>query len=129
MLNPSTADDILDDPTIKRVKGFSAGWGYDEFTVVNLFAYRATDPRDLWLATHPIGADNDAHIIAALQESDCVVAAWGAPPKARMRAREVVRLVKEQGRQLHCLGTSESGAPLHPLYQPANAPLRLYEHN
>ncbi len=63
MLNPSTADADVDDPTIRRCIGFSKAWGYNALTVVNLFAWRATSPRDLCAVEDPVGPDNEAHLI------------------------------------------------------------------
>jgi hypothetical protein len=112
MLNPSTADGYEDDPTIRRCIGFAERWGYGSLSVVNLYAFRATDPRELWKTTFPVGKENDTWIERAVLESKCVVAAWGAGAKCRVRTRQVMSLLKGAV----CLGTSKSGAPRHPLY-------------
>jgi hypothetical protein len=65
MLNPSTADSNTDDPTIRRIRAFSQAWGFGALTVVNLYAWRATDPRDLWQAPGPVGPENDAYLVEA----------------------------------------------------------------
>lgn len=119
MLNPSTADATTDDPTIRRCIGFAKSWGYGSLNVVNLFAFRATDPRDLLAATDPVGPRNDAFLHDYLPVS---VAAWGAHKLAVARARQVMQAFA--GRPLlWCLGVTKDGHPRHPLYVRADAPL------
>ena len=126
MLNPSTADAQLDDPTIRRCMGFAAREGCGSLTVVNLYAFRATNPKALLTAPNPIGPDNDRHIQEQLQRTrevgGIVVAAWGAFPMAVERARAVVK----QFGPFQCLGVTKAGAPSHPLYLNGNAALRPY---
>ena len=76
-LNPSTADERTDDPTLRRCMGFARNWGYGSVTMANLFAWRATEPRDLLTAPDPIGPDNDAWLERLAAQSGLVVAAWG----------------------------------------------------
>lgn len=117
MLNPSTADERHDDPTIRRCYQFAADNGYGALAVVNLFAFRATKPKDLVLASDPIGPQNDMHIIQAVRDSSVVIAAWGAEkPFSRPRARAVERLIAEDHVILYCLGLTRDGCPRHPLY-------------
>jgi hypothetical protein len=123
MLNPSTADERRDDPTIRRCIGFSRAWGFGGLTVVNLFALRTPEPRDLREHPDPIGLDNDRHITAAAASAEQVVAAWGAFAFARERAEAIQALVK---RSLLCLSRSASGAPSHPLYLSSAAELIPY---
>lgn len=113
MLNPSTADAHRDDATIRRCIAFAKRWGHDGLVVVNLFAYRATDPTKLDEAADPVGPDNDDHIRQACQGASRVVCAWGAHPKAAKRAPAVVQLLP---RGIQCLGLTSSGHPRHPLY-------------
>lgn len=124
MLNPSTADETLDDPTIRRVRGFTHRLGSSGFTVVNLYAYRATKPADLWKAADPVGPDNDPTIrmlaFTARMEDAPIIAAWGANAKPE-RVAEVLALPHVG--DLHCLGITKDGAPRHPLYLPLDAPL------
>src|SRR5689334_18589152 len=89
MLNPSTADATTDDPTIRRCFGFAQGWGFGRLEVVNLFALRATDPRELARHPDPVGPANDAHIAAALALTDQAVAAWGCGGALRERGARV----------------------------------------
>lgn len=126
MLNPSTADDSVDDPTIRRCTGFTKAWGYGGFEVVNLFAFRATEPDELLNADDPIGPENDEHIRDALAYSDFVVCAWGAHKMAESRAAAVLRIIREQDRVPHCLGVTKSGAPKHPLYIAGDTTPALY---
>ncbi|TMG72243.1 MAG: DUF1643 domain-containing protein [Chloroflexi bacterium] len=118
MLNPSTADAARDDPTIRRCIGFARSWGYGRLEVVNLFAYRATDPRSLRHVPDPVGPANLRHLAAATARARLVIAAWGADPSANdAPARKRVLSRPE----LRCLGLTRSGAPRHPLYVPATA--------
>lgn len=117
MLNPSTADHQLDDPTIRRCVGFAKAWGYGRLKVVNLYAWRATQPRDLWRADDPVGPQNDEHLAEAAYiayEHDApLVAAWGANAKPD-RVAQVLALPHLD--RLTALGVTKSGAPRHPLY-------------
>lgn len=121
MLNPSTADDEHDDPTIRRCMGFADAWGYRGIIVLNLFAFRATDPAGLLYTDDPIGPDNDATIRETLDSSltDIVVCAWGqnAP---RERADAVVDIIRSMDKVPHALRLTKSGEPAHPLYLPGD---------
>lgn len=120
MLNPSTADASVDDPTIRRCCGFARTLGYDGIHVVNLYAYRATDPKELWKvdAATRIGPENDIALRVALQRPGHVIAAWGA----NARTDRVERLLSMPGAdRLSCLGTTIMGHPRHPLYLPKDA--------
>lgn len=122
MLNPSTADAELDDPTIRRCKSFAATLGYSGIIVVNLYAYRATKPSDLWLHGDPVGPFNDAHLEWVVAGETDVVCAWGANARPD-RVAHVVALLRAAGARLTCLGTTLSGAPRHPLYVRGDQPL------
>lgn len=112
MLNPSAAGATEDDPTIRRCVGFSKVWGAHAMEVVNLFAWRATDPRELRLSEDPVGPANDEHILLASARAFRTIVAWGADPLAATRARAVyARLNAPQA-----LGLTKAGAPRHPLY-------------
>lgn len=116
MLNPSTADATRDDPTIRRCIRFARDWGYARLKVVNLYAYRATDPRELWRAADPVGPENDHVLALAFGVSDGLVAAWGAHAKPD-RVRAVMSLPMAPR---YALGLTKHGAPRHPLYMPAD---------
>lgn len=123
MLNPSTADAEQDDPTIRRCMGFARSWGFARLKVVNLFAYRATDPRDLWKADAPIGPENDHVISLVLGGSDFAVAAWGAHAPAE-RVRQFAETFG--GWCFYALGLTKDGAPRHPLYVRADMQPFIY---
>lgn len=116
MLNPSTADAELDDATIRRLKGFAKSWRAPGLMVVNLFAYRATEPKKMLQALDPIGPDNDDWIRYAGKIASKVVVAWGANGPTD-RVHEVVSILREcHNAPLYCLGVTQSGSPRHPLY-------------
>lgn len=124
MLNPSTADANIDDPTIRRCIGFARGWGLGGIRVVNLYAYRATNPRELWTAEDPVGPLNRRHLFNALERAATtdtpVVAAWGAHAK-RDRVEAFLDLLHSN--RVTCLGVTKDGHPRHPLYLPKTATL------
>lgn len=130
MLNPSTADDSTDDPTIRRCASFARRFGWLSFRVVNLFAIRATDPKDLadLLAggADIVGPDNDRTLHSALNSSSQVVAAWGASGGELAKARAGVVRAANPGVEWWCLGTTKDGAPRHPLYVRGDAPLERW---
>jgi hypothetical protein len=121
MLNPSTADASQNDPTIRRCIGFTAAWGYDSLCVVNLFALRATDPRELTKASDPIGPDNDDWLYrrSGTIGVPAVIAAWGARSLARDRARSLIERGVLPRHGLSCVGATKDGHPAHPLFVPA----------
>lgn len=124
MLNPSTADAEVDDPTIRRCIGFAKRDGFGGIEVVNLYAYRATKPADLWRTGDPIGPDNDRTLRdvfeAAAGAGFPVVAAWGA--NAKPSRVSWVRSMPH-AEVLHHLGLTDKGAPRHPLYLRGDSPL------
>ena len=115
MLNPSTADESSDDPTIRRCIGFARAWAYGGLEVVNLFALRATDPRELRVAADPIGGLNDAYLLDAAARATAMVIAWGAHGVFRSRGAAALTLLSPRARLL-ALGWTNSGEPRHPLY-------------
>ena len=124
MLNPSTADEFKNDPTIRRCMGFAMREGWGGLLILNLFAFRATDPKDMTNAADPVGVENDRFLIEASKEVDGpLVAAWGAHWLAVERSKAVVSMLS---RPLACLGTTAAGSPRHPLYVRADAPLIAY---
>ena len=125
MLNPSTADAVVDDPTIRRCIGFARRWGYGGIVVVNLFAYRATVPRILRTVPDPVGPENDAHLLRAQSECERLVLAWGVHGKQGGRDRTVLELL-DGGGPLDCLGVTREGHPRHPLFLPRDVRPRPY---
>jgi hypothetical protein len=117
MMNPSTADEQVDDPTVRRARDFTRRWGHGAMVVLNAFALRATRPSMLLEAEDPVGPGNDAAIRFWATKADIVVAAWGLPPKPlRWRSIAVAGLLAEAGVQPMALKVTQSGEPGHPLY-------------
>jgi len=113
-LNPSTADEHVDDPTIRRCIGFAKRWGYGSLVMANLFAYRSTDPSLLPLVSDPVGPRNDWWLSRLNRNVNLVVVAWGTNGTLFDRERHVLRLLPTA----HCLGLTKNGQPKHPLYLP-----------
>lgn len=130
MLNPSTADETQNDPTIRRCIGYARRWGFDRLDVVNLFSLRATNPRELLAAGTEAsgGANNFDAICTTALAARLVVVAWGGPyqPKAladliRSCARGIELAARLKSIEFHSLATTKDGHPRHPLYLPADA--------
>lgn len=124
MLNPSTADAFADDPTIRRCTSFAKREGCGGLIVVNLFALRATDPKQLYTHPDPVGPLNDGIVYEARLQGSPVIAAWGVHGALNGRAEVVVGLLEFS--DLMCLGTTKDGRPRHPLYVPGDAPLTVW---
>jgi hypothetical protein len=119
MLNPSTADASADDPTIRKCMKFARAWGFGGIKVVNLFAYRATDPKALKPLGYPkaLGLDNDNHIRRVLVTPGPNIAAWGQGGKLWGRAASLKFSLATSGIKLQALKLSKDGfTPYHPLY-------------
>lgn len=114
MLNPSTADERRNDPTIKRCIGFANAWGFGWLEVWNVFGFRSTDPKALWDITDPVGPANDISIAIAAPKVELIVCAWGAHPLAVARGPKLRNVLA--GRELHALKLTRDGDPGHPLY-------------
>lgn len=127
MLNPSTADDFVDDPTIRRCMGFARREGAGGIIVVNLYGLRATEPAELRKVKDPFGPDNRANIHAlgkwAFLAGMPIVCAWGTHGWFKSANRDTIHLLKSTGASLVCLGTTKSGEPKHPLYIRGDQPL------
>ena len=121
-LNPSTANEKIDDPTIRRCINYAQNWGYGSLLMVNLFAYRATMPSELKNVKNPIGNDNDLHIIELSKKADIAVADWGNEGSLLSRDKEVKKILPN----LMCLKINKSGQPAHPLYQKKDLKLIKY---
>ena len=113
-LNPSTADEIKNDPTVTRCINYAKQWGYGGMIMSNIFAYRATDPKVMKTAKDPIGPDTDQWLFKSAEISDLIVAAWGNHGGFMDRGKNVFQLFK--GIDLHCLAMNKTGHPKHPLY-------------
>jgi hypothetical protein len=117
MLNPSTADAFTDDPTIRRCLRYARDWGCGGLMVVNLYAWRATQPTDLWTAEDPVGPENDAHLYAAAkvaaESGGPLVGAWGT----HARSERIAAVLGMPGMdRLSALDVTKAGQPRHPLY-------------
>ncbi|MFY8150301.1 MAG: DUF1643 domain-containing protein [Prochlorococcaceae cyanobacterium] len=115
-LNPSTACETHDDPTIRRCIAFARSWGYGALCVANLFALRSRHPALLRRVADPVGPQNDAFLQQLAQRAELVVAAWGTQGTYLHRDAAVRRMLP----QLHCLRLTRAGHPSHPLYLPAH---------
>ncbi|HWP13520.1 MAG TPA: DUF1643 domain-containing protein [Ramlibacter sp.] len=113
-LNPSTADETEDDPTIRRCIDFAQAWGYEGLVMTNLFAFRATDPAVMLAQADPVGQDNDQTLCDLAETAGVVVAAWGVHGAHRARDAEVRTMLPK----LHYLRLTKHGHPGHPLYLP-----------
>jgi hypothetical protein len=116
-LNPSTADETSDDPTITRCINFARDWGYGGVYMANLFAYRATHPGEIYSTGDPIGAANDDWLKKLSNEAGITIAAWGNHGSFMGRSKIASRLIKG----LYALKINKSGEPAHPLYLPASS--------
>ncbi len=121
-LNPSTADETENDPTINRCINYSKKWGYGGLCMVNLFAFRATDPSVMMESNDPIGSDNNDWIKKLSKEAGVIVAAWGNDGSYMGRSKNIMDMIPN----LMCLKINKTGEPAHPLYQPGSAtPIKM----
>lgn len=126
-LNPSTADEVVLDPTLRRCVGFAQRLGCGTFHMVNLFAFRATEPAEMKRAPAPIGPDNDEYILRAATMSEIVICAWGSHGDWMDRDREVYCMLKKRGFPLHSFGLTKHGHPKHPLYLHRDTALERFQ--
>lgn len=122
MLNPSTATESKNDPTVRRCIYFAMRWGAEWLDVINLFALRATDPRELRGGVPPIGPDNDAHLDEVAARAGLVLCAWGRHGAFLGRGDEVRTRLIGAGIKLYHFGENTDGTPKHPLYQKNERP-------
>ena len=111
-LNPSTADEEVDDKTIRKCIGYAKRWGYGKLIMANLFAFRSTDPSLLKRVEEPVGPDNDSYIQKCVSESNLVIACWGNHGKLLNRDKVLMDSLPN----LVCLKRNKNGTPHHPLY-------------
>lgn len=116
MLNPSTADEIDNDPTVERCQRRVHALGYGTLRVVNIFAYRSTDPAPLYDQEDPVGPHNDASILQAAKDAGIVICGWGANGSLMNRGHTVLKLLQDHGITPHYLELNMDGSPRHPLY-------------
>lgn len=118
-LNPSTADETLNDPTVTRCINFAKAWGFGAFVMTNIFAFRATDPRVMKAEADPIGFGNDDTINRLARKAGIVVAGWGVHGAHLDRGLDVAAMLPPG--MLKCLGYTKDGDPRHPLYLRADS--------
>lgn len=116
MLNPSTATEVQNDPTVERCERRARALGFGAFQVTNIFAWRDTDPRKMRAAADPVGPENDAAILGGADWADQVIAAWGTHGAHLERGPAVETLLRGTGLPLFHLGLTKEGHPKHPLY-------------
>lgn len=121
-LNPSTADENEDDPTIRRCINFAKNWGFGGLLMANLFAFRSTNPQALYSAQDPIGSENNYYIKKYAEKSALIIACWGNHGRFNNRSQQVYDLIDS----LNCLDTNKSGEPKHPLYIRSDAKPKPY---
>jgi hypothetical protein len=135
MLNPSTADAIKDDPTIRKCIGFSQRWGYGGLEILNLFAYRSTNPKALLDLDDPFGPDNIEHAAQTVESCDRLVCAWGCESTIKslqrkgFNVKQTLQAIEEHNFLLtiNCLGRSPSGNPYHPLMLAYSTERQVFE--
>jgi hypothetical protein len=137
-LNPSTADAMTDDATIRKIIGFSKLFGCRVIEVYNLFAYRSTDPKNLWTPDDPVGPNND-YFLQNIDQNAITIMAWGdsgISSRSRMSRHAVVYLEREQAvkklmrdgnRRTFCLGRTQERSPRHPLRLAYSTPLEVFQ--
>ncbi|NUH65377.1 DUF1643 domain-containing protein [Sulfitobacter sp. S0837] len=118
MLNPSTATEVQNDPTVERCERRARVLGFGGFRVTNIFAFRATDPRDMRAAADPIGPDNDSTLDEGADWADRIIAAWGVHGAHQDRGVAVAARLSQGRKPIYHLGLSKAGHPKHPLYLP-----------
>lgn len=112
-LNPSTADETNNDPTILKCIQYAKDWGFGAMCMTNIFAWRDTIPEKMKLAGDPVGPDNDRYLISIASEAGLIIAAWGKHGSHRGRGVFVKNMMSGE---LHCLAVNKNGSPKHPLY-------------
>jgi hypothetical protein len=125
LLNPSTADERENDPTVSRCIKFAVGWQFGGLVVSNLFAFRATKPVELKAAGDPVGPENDFYIKLAAKHSRAVMCGWGNHGSFKSRSAEVLSILRRLRIDIRCLKQNASGEPTHPLYLGSNIEPRL----
>ncbi len=118
-LNPSTATATTDDPTVRRCIRFAIREGFGRFVMLNIFGYRATDPKDMKSVRDPVGKGNDGAIRRVVASADLTVFAWGTHGAHMDRHGAVLDLVGPR----YCFGVTKAGFPKHPLYLRADTPI------
>jgi hypothetical protein len=127
MLNPSTATEVQNDPTVERCERRARALGFGAFRVTNIFAWRDTDPRKMRSAADPVGPANDSTILEGVDWADTVIAAWGTHGAHLDRGPQVATLLRNTHQPLFTLGLTKDGHPKHPLYIAYTQQPRLWD--
>ncbi len=127
MLNPSTATEYQNDPTVERCERRARALGFGSFRVTNIFAFRATDPKVMRAQADPVGPENDAAILGSMPWADQVICAWGSHGAHRDRAADITAKLRSMAMPLFHLGLTKAGAPKHPLYIGYNVQPNLWD--
>lgn len=126
-INPSTADHEIDDPTVKKWRGFSSRNGVRKFIVGNVFAFRSTNPKGLKLTNDPFGPERDAYLSQIITEADVLVPCWGnldkMPKELRAAPAALLQQLLVTGKPVLHFGITESRQPMHPLMLAYATPL------
>ncbi len=125
-LNPSTADEQFDDPTLRRCIAFAKREGMGALCMTNVYAYRATDPNVMMAAPNPVGPANGRWLAECANGAGLIICAWGKHADQDNR-RSVLSILRSQNERVMCLGKNLDGSPKHPLYLAGNSPLIPYE--
>ena len=123
-LNPSTADENILDPTCRRCVDYAKRWGYTSYCMLNLFAFRSTDPDVMLKHPEPVGVDNDKWLLEVGSRANMLIAAWGNHGRHLNRGARVAAMF---GDKLKCLAVNVDGSPQHPLYLPKDLKPKLYK--
>jgi hypothetical protein len=132
MVNPSTADAVENDATIRKLLGFGRHYDWGSIVVGNLFAYRSKDVRELATCADPVGPENDLHLLDMMREADRLVVAWGPaaklPKRLRTRFRRILEMASLVSRQPMSIGApAKDGHPCHPLLLPYSLELQPWK--
>lgn len=121
-LNPSTADECTNDPTVRKCIGFARLLGYGRMVMTNAFAYRSTDPLKLYQVNDPVGQQNNEWLQDCASKATTIVAAWGKRGRYLDREAAILNLLGRD--KLKCLGKNFDKTPKHPLYLPYTSYIR-----
>jgi hypothetical protein len=128
MLNPSTATEYQNDPTVERCERRARALGFGAFRVTNIFAFRATDPKVMRAQPDPIGPANDTAILDSVPWADQVICAWGSHGAHLARGQDITAKLRASAKPLYHLGLTQAGAPKHPLYIGYTVQPMLWDH-
>lgn len=131
MLNPSTADEVKNDPTVKRCIGYAERWNYSHLIIINLFALRATNPKTLYTHSKPIGKHNEKIWKEVSREVDMFICAWGNHGSHMYQDFRAMEWIKNAlgEKKTFCLDVTKTGQPVHPLYQKSDIEPSVYNYH